>query len=55
MFEIKTYIPISNGKIIGNNIGIDPIPQTPPPFGHLPELWGGIYILPFACYSQLDT
>ena len=21
---------------IGNNIGVDPIPQTPPPFGHLP-------------------
>jgi hypothetical protein len=21
---------------LGNNIGVDPIPQTPPPFGHLP-------------------
>ena len=22
--------------ILGNNIGVDPIPQTPPPFGDLP-------------------
>ena len=21
---------------LGNNIGVDPKPQTPPPFGHLP-------------------
>ena len=27
---------ILEGNYKGNNIGVDPIPQTPPPFGHLP-------------------
>jgi hypothetical protein len=34
----KSKAQMRIGEIIkkGNNIGVDPIPQTPPPFGHLP-------------------